>query len=242
VNGETYIGQSNDDFPAFFLDGKASVLNNIKQDNGPRILTYTYAGIPAMMGINSDGIGLCITGLLCATSRIGVPTMAIAREILNAKTIEDAIKAITRAKRAESANYLIAEKNGEIYDVEATPDDVDFFYADDYMVHTNHFLSRNLKIEKDVILAATPDTLIRKNRMTKLLKQHYGKLTEKILMNVYKDHVNYPNSICRHLDERIPRDYAMVTIDCMIFAPARKEMWIARENPCCNEFKKYTLE
>lgn len=241
-NGKTYVGQSNDDFPALWLDRKASVLINIKQDHGPSILTYTYPGIPAMMGMNSEGIGLCITGVLCEKSQIGVPTMIIAREILNKKTIEDAIKAITRANRAESANYLIADRNGELYDIEATPDSIDYLYADDCMAHTNHFLSKNLNIQKDLVLTMTPDTLIRKNRMAKLLKQEYGRLKEEVLMGFYRDHVNYPNSICRHLDENARRDYSMITFDSMIFAPAEKEMWIARGNPCQNEFQKYTLQ
>ncbi len=170
VGGEIYVGQNEDEALDPWLNGDCAVLVTVRRKDGPDVLTYTYAGVPSMKGMNSAGIAMCINALTCEQSKLGVPSLVVTREALYQKTIGDAIGAIVRATRADSLNYVIADLNGELYDIEATPNDYDLIYSDKMIVHANHFLSQRMRIEKDLIKEKSPDTHIRANRMRRLLE------------------------------------------------------------------------
>jgi isopenicillin-N N-acyltransferase-like protein len=245
IDGETYAGQTVDDSLAMWQDDKCGILIDVKRGAGARFLAYTYPGIPGQLGINSHGIAICMTGLLCNEFKPGVPVFVICREVLQQKSIGDAIHALTSADRAESGNYLIANENGEVCDIEVTPTRFDCFYVDDYMGHANHFLSTDLKSKflrnKDVAWEAS-DSIIRQNRMTKLLKEKYGNIDCLALMTILKDHVNYPNSICKHLGDLSSDGIEAKTFSGIIILPKKRELWIAKGNPCENEFQKYSMK
>jgi len=241
ATGDVYVGQNEDEALDPWLEGECSVLLSIKERSAPDILLYTYAGIPAMKGMNSEGIALCINAILCEESRIGVPSLVITREILRQKTISEAINAIIRAKRANSLNYVIGDRNGEIYDIEAIPSKIDHFYSENHLAHSNHFLSNRLDIQKDYILEELPDTIIRCNRMDKLIRSRYGEIDHKVLMSFLRDHVNYPNSICRHVSPDDDPAHTMKTLDSIILIPTKQEAWFSKGPPCEHKFFKYDI-
>jgi len=242
VNGETYVGQNNDEGVDPWLNGDCSVLIKSKPKSGPSFITYTYAGIPGMMGINSKGIALNLNGLVNQDMKLGMPGLLIAREILSQKNVSDVLGTIINAERANSLNFLIATEDGELFNVEAAPGGYDVFYSSTHLVHTNHFHSMRINVERDYIPESWPDTIFRYNRMNKLLSARLGKIDLEMLMELTKDHVNFPDSICRHVDEEDPHEDRALTTDSMIFVPANKEAWVARGNPCMNAFQKYTLD
>ena len=239
VDGSTYIGQNWDDDINWYWKGEMPVLLKERCDPGPNLLAYTYPGIPAAAGINSEGICLSWNTMHCEESKVGVPTYVILTELLHQKRIGDALGAIMRADRAESFNFVIGDINGEIYDVEATPSDVDIQYSNKHIGHANNFLSTKLNIKKDLIAANLPDTIIRANRMNKLLDQRYGTFDLEKTTELLKDHINYPKSICRH---PAPEEaFQGVTWDSWVMIPAKREMWLCHGNPCQNEFRTYTI-
>jgi isopenicillin-N N-acyltransferase-like protein len=235
----TYIGQNGDDNADWYWNGEMPALLKHECDSGPNILTFTYPGLPISAGINSEGISLCWNSMHCEESKIGVPTTAIAAEILHQSRIGDALEAILRAERAESFNFVIADADGEIYDVEATPDDTDIIYVDDYIGHGNNFVSKKLHVKRDSIAHVQYDTIVRTNRMNKLLKEKYGSFDLAKAMDLLKDHVNYPKSICRHL--ALGEKLSWITYGSFIMVPAKKEMWVCHGNPCQNQFSKHTI-
>lgn len=239
ADGNTYMGQNWDDDLNWYWNGEMPFLLKVKRDSGPNLLAYTYPGIPAGAGVNSEGIALCWNTMHCEDHKLGVPTYVILTEVLHQKRIGDALGAIIRADRAESFNFVLADGNGEIYDVEATPSDIDIFYSDKYLGHANHFLSTKLSIKKDLIVSFLPDTVVRSNRMNKLLNEKCGSFDLKKATELLKDHTNYPKSICRH---PAPGEaFQMVTFDSFVIAPAKKEMWLSHGNPCQNVFDRYTV-
>lgn len=240
VDGETYVAQNNDEA----LEPWGSNFSKIvvaKPQSGPSFLTYTYPGFPGQMGLNSNGIALCVNALITEQHELGVPFQVITSEVLRQKSIGDAINAVMRAKkRASSGNLLIADENGEIYDLETTPHEFDALYSYQRMVHTNHFLSTRMNVKRDVVRENMCDTVIRYNRMSRILEES-DKMSIEGLMHAFKDHVNYPNSICRHVDERQTGKDRLKTADCMIYSPSKKRMWLARGNPCGGEFQTFGL-
>jgi len=242
INGEVYVGQNEDEGLDPWLNGECAALAAIRRKDGPDILTYTYAGVPSMKGMNSAGIAMCINGLTCEQSKAGVPSLVVTREVLCQKTIGDAIGSIVRARRANSLNYVIADTNGELYDIEAVPNDYDCQYSDRIVVHANHFLSERLKIKKDLIKEKTAGSCIRQNRMRRLLEAQAGKIDLNFLMVVLRDHVNYPSSICAHPNPAEPEWRRGRTLDSIIWIPRNKEAWLARGPPCQGRYCRYGID
>ena len=77
--------------------------------------------------------------------------------------------------------------------------------------------------------------------MSKLLREKPGKIDLETFMELTKDHANYPDSICRHLNPSDPPEEQFKTFDALIFVPAKGEAWIARGNPCESKYHKYTV-
>jgi len=239
ADGRSYIGQTNDDtVDFFFMDGESYAMVLFERPSGPNVLSYTYAGVPSMLGMNSEGIGLCLNALMCEENTWGVPGMVIAREVLHQKTLTNAIGAILRAKRANSLNFLLADRNGEICDVEATPTQFDYFYVKETFAHANHFLSNKFAFKRDVMVESLPNSITRYIRMRKLMETNKGKINFDKLVEFTKDHVNYPHSICSHPDTTDP--VPIKTFDGLIMVPKQKELWIARGNPCKSKYERYS--
>jgi len=166
-----------------------------------------------------------------------VPFSVITRKVLGSKTIGEAVNAVITPERGAGANYLIADENGECYDIETTARGFNHFYVDKYLGHANHYVAPSTSGK-----IMNSGTLIRGNRMGKLLKKHSGKINVETCFGFLKDHVSFPTSICTHPNEDLPAHLAMKTMDSIVISPAKREIHITRDNPCKTEFKKYSLQ
>lgn len=240
-DGLSYVGQNNDEGIDPWLDGDCTTLTRFHQKSAPDALIYTYAGAPAMMGINSAGLGLCINALGFDEPKIGVPMLCVAREVFDQKDIDGAVRAIERADRAFALNFIMASPNG-IANVEANPFKVETTRADDVLCHANHYLFCPVEGFTE---SKSPEYMTnsshRCERMKELIEQNKGKLNLTMLEWILRDHENRPDMICAHVNEKRTRAHWSRTLDGMIYIPERKEAWIAHGNPCESEFVKYTV-
>ena len=232
-DGETYLGQNWDGPESFWWDGKFGLLLNVRRKEGVDYLDYTNPGILASAGVNSRGISLCWNTVPRIELKVGVPTYILAAEVLRQKTIGDAINAVTRASRAGCFNFVISDET-ELYDIEATPTDIDIAYSDECIVHANHFVSPKFSSRQIIPNGDLPSTIVRHNRMNKLLKQKRGQINLELSQGFLRDHVNYPASICRH------PNYGL-TLDSWVIVPAEREFYVAHGPPCQNEFQLHKL-
>jgi hypothetical protein len=238
ADGLTYVGQNNDEGVDPWMNGDCSTLTRHVQSDAPNALIYTYVGAPAMMGINSRGLSICINALACESPRAGVPLLAVVREALNQRDLDGALREIERAKRAYALNFMLGTHEG-VFDVEAYPDRVLTLRADSMLWHTNHCLySKGLKYESE---DSYTNSTTRCSRIETLLNSNRGKLDLKMLEGFMADHENGANSICLHVNQAKPLPKREKTLDSMIFIPERKEAWIAKGNPCETEFVRYEV-
>lgn len=236
-NGHTLIGQNWDYKPML---SRGCVILDIVQEAGPNIVTHVEAGTVAKMGLNSEGIGLCINALISDRDRFTpkTPILVVCRGILNSRSLGDAIGAVLKAERAVSANFLIAHGEGEIIDLEATPDDVGFIYPErGVLTHSNHFLSLRGRGIIDRVISICPDTLIRAERARRLISVRMGRIDTETLKDALRDHFNWPNSICRHEDSRFHQDLQLKTLTSMIMDLNERAIHISNGPPCENEYK-----
>jgi len=231
------------------IDEKHLVLVSGKPKGEPAFLAMTLGGLQIDCGLNSAGISLTGNSLFPSDVRIGVPKEFVARKILASKAIGDAIRAAVPEKRGSSYNNNLCDSSGEIYSLEGSATDFCALYAHEgYLVHTNHYLSDKMaKYEaafqraKEKSPGADADSIIRRNRALRLLKRELGKVTVASLANILSDHVNYPNSICRHTDESVQPLEQYKTIFSIIIDVTHLKVLVCRGNPCVGKYNEYTL-
>lgn len=241
-NGNSYIGQTWD-IGCELCKNAGAILLNVKRENGPDFLSYAYAGMLAGAGINEKGISLVWNSLPRLQIKPGVPTYVIIEEVLRQETIGGALAAVCRAERAGCFNFVIADES-EIYNIEATPDDIDISYDADYIGHSNHYISRKFCDKQnmsEIGKKTDASTIIRYNRINRLLEENYGELDRKGLIELMKDHINYPHSICRHAGQIKEAEGSILTCATFIMVPEKKEFWIAGGPACENTFAQYSL-
>jgi len=233
----------------YSIDEKHLVLVRGKPTGEPAFLAMTLGGLEIICSLNSAGISVTPNSLYQTDVRVGVPKDFVYRKILASKTIGDAMCAALPEKRGSSYNYNLCDSNGEIYSLEGSATDFCALYGHEgYIVHTNHYLSPRMAkyeaaFEKANVKSpgARVDSIIRYNRALKLLKRELGKVTVASLANILSDHVNYPNSICRHVDESAPPLEQEKTIFSIIIDVTHLKALICHGNPCIGEYKEYKL-
>jgi isopenicillin-N N-acyltransferase-like protein len=237
-DGRTYAGQTWDGSDQEWWDGQMGLLLKVRRKNGPDILDYTNPGLLACAGLNSNGIGVHWNTVPQPEPTTGVPTYIIVAEILRQKTLGDALNAVRRAKRAGYFNFVITDET-ELYDIEGTPKDLDISYSGDYVGHANHFVSERFRMTENTDVSTC--SIVRHNRMNRLLKENYGEIDLQGCMRFLRDHVNHPSSICRHPGDNPDPNERGLTLDAWVGVPSKKELWISHGPPCENEFVRFTF-
>mgnify|MGYP002564483393 CR=1 FL=1 len=236
-DGKTILGQNYDWYHA-----SIPIVMRVKPDHGPAFLSVTLAGHLPQVGINEYGIGQFVNILLTAKAVVGVPYNVIAAKVLTQKNVPDMIRAITQAPRAIAFNHMLAGKDGEIIDVETSPDKCGCVLPDrDILAHANHFLCHYLQGGDLADQTSFPDTFLRQYRLQSLMEAKRGELCVDVMKNILTDHRGYPDSICRHCDTTGPIGEQFETSMSMISIPEEGKLY-ATANPCMNpNYTLYTL-
>ncbi len=234
ASGEMLLGQ-NWDWKPHLLE--TTVFLEIEQEGKPNVVTFTEAGLVGKIGLNSSGVGACLNILKAPVGQVGVPIHILMRGVLNSERLGDAIGRIASQDRGAANNCLMAHRDGAAIDFEIAPKDLDYLYPEGgVLVHTNHFISERLK-PLDGSLALFPDSLLRLGRARQKLAARPGQITVETLQEIFRDHLNHPDSICRHPDRRDPDLEHAQTVASVIMNLTKKEMLITQGPPCENEYE-----
>jgi isopenicillin-N N-acyltransferase-like protein len=231
MDGSTVIAHTNDLPPETEED---LVILRVQAGDEPEFLGVSVAGLGFSAGFNAAGISMTGNAVSCSDIRPGVPRLLIARAILAARRLGEAMDACLLPLRASNYNNVIADPNGEIYSMEGSATDCEPIYIDDnIMAHTNHYLSwpmRRFEAHRDYI----GGSIIRYNRAMRLLRENYGHLSPGLFQKLLADHTNYPTSICKHAG-------TTVTVFSIIINLNELHAWIGRGRPCQTTYTEHTL-
>jgi isopenicillin-N N-acyltransferase like protein len=239
ADGVTIIGQNWDWLEG--VQGRTMILR-ISRSDGPDIISLNEAGIVGgKQGVNSAGIGLVENGLVSSNDGINpytAPFHLRCRQILEAETYDHALLPVLKTKRTCSANFVVGHADGEIIDMESSPDTVTYQYPTNGIItHSNHFLDDGHG--QSGMERISPSTLYRAARLRRLLEKHNGALDAKNIAEALKDHFGYPHALCRHPDERQPEARRTMTNAAVIIDLGRRTMAVTDGPPCEAPFQEF---
>src|SRR5919197_1125232 len=239
AGGHTLIGQNWDWRPSC---RESAILLQVRPDRGPALLTFVEAGMLARIGMNSSGIGLCGNFLNSDLDykQSGVPIPVLRRAILMSSSLPAAVGEVLRSPRSFSSNHLLAHRDGEAIDLEASPGEVFTLFAEDgLLVHSNHFKAAQ-HLLRDTGLPRRPDSLFRDRRVRQYLATRPGPVGPSDLMGALRDHFGRPDSVCRH---RAPRwdGTEIETVASVVMDLTEGALWVCPGPVCENEYRRYTL-
>lgn len=235
-NGKTILGQNVDWFHGFPVD-----LLRIKYSDGLEQLALAFGGVAEYV-LNSAGLGLCANLTLAPVEkyRLNIPYGCYLPKAMRQTTIGEALGVLCQAARG-IGYYHLASAEGDIVGIESVFDDFDILAPEkDILVHSNHYLTERFR-KGDWGYNFFPDTYIRVNRIRRLMEKNYGHITPELMMEILADHNNYPHSICKHPDEKLPPQFRAETLTSFIMIPEDRTMYITYGNPCQYEYIKYSL-
>jgi isopenicillin-N N-acyltransferase-like protein len=237
-NGHVLVGHNEDWLPK---DEENTYLIHAAPDGEPPFLAITYGGLLPNIGFNAAGIAQCCDSVYPSDVRVGVPRIFVSRAVLGMTQIAEAIRKTLMRWRAAGYNHLIADKSGELYNVEVSAHHFATIYGmEGYLAHTNNYLTQRMK----QVEARTDDLIgsrVRVNRAQRLLRQVRSHTPETIKA-ILRDHVNYPNSICSHSEPDAGFLDQQKTIASLIIDLTDLEMQVCWGNPCEGNYETYRLE
>ncbi len=253
ADGHLLMGQNWDWHP----DQRAAMLLlRTTDERGHTVLTLAEAGMLAKTGLNSAGVGQCLTMLATGrdglTDPPGVPYHVLARATLEADCLTLATRAACRSRRNASINLLLGQAGdpahgdpatgGELLDLELVPGDVGLLHPDGGMItHANHLEA--VSGVADMQREWGGSSLFRSARARRLLAEPVatGQVTLDDLAAVLRDHASFPHAICRHLDERDPLlERSQTNFSILLDLDARR-FGIAEGPPCRHEYTWFDL-
>jgi isopenicillin-N N-acyltransferase-like protein len=207
---------------------------------GVPFLGMSYGALLVNIGLNAEGIGVAINSVYPTDSQVGVPRIVYSRAVLDARTVGEAIGACLVSDRDGGYNYLLADANGELYNVETSAKKHRLLYGDEgWLVHTNHYLSPSMQAveQKGRYIGSH----VRYHRAQRLLRQRLGAVSVTSLQELLRDHVNLPNSICGHEDVTEPPHERAQTIISLVMNLTTRTLWAAPGPPCEGVFAEHQL-
>src|SRR5690606_11677536 len=129
---------------------------------------------------------------------------------------------------------------------ELANDDYSIMYNYGTFAHTNHFKDPRLINVKDRLQEILPDSHIRLGVTNQILSGFEDKgIGINEIKSILNNHINYPDSICRHGESAdIPlgkRGSSIDTIFSVIFELSANKMHLTYGTPCENQYTALTF-
>ena len=186
------------------------------------------------ISVGWNDAGLSVTGNEVSPNdeRVGIPRLLQMRDVLTRRTLPDAVDATLHPARSSAYNWVLAHRDGEAANVEASATSAGIDEPDDgFLTHTNHYDRddmRGFERAGDYTSSCT-----RLDRARELATG--GDFTVARLRELLSDHANGENAICRHGDE--PK--AVKTVFWCVADVTAGEITYGRGNPCDSEAQVY---
>ncbi len=205
--------------------------------HAPDFLTFTITGCVGMIGMNEAGIAIGINNLAGADGQPGVTWPFVCRKVLMQTDIEEALACITQAKLAGGHNYLLLDREGRGYNIEAmsTATHVTALNGD-ILAHANQCLHEiTQSVEREPVHNAVEDSATRVCRAQQFLQQR--PVTPEQLMALTQDRSDGDFSVC----SMATPPYYSESCGAVIMRPATHEFWGVWGLPLENAYQRFVI-
>jgi isopenicillin-N N-acyltransferase-like protein len=232
----TVLLAHNEDATAGWAD--LTYLIRAEPNGAPAFVAFTYAGLLLHQGVNAAGLGSVGNALYARDAHPGIPKLFLYRRAIAQRTIEDAIRVVTDDRRAFGNNHLLANAEGDIYDLEVSGCEWALHHAGNgFLAHANHFVSpdlAHLDRHEDLL-----NSRLRQKRVERLVDGAWGTITADSLRATMADHANYPKSLCKHHAPESDLTYG--TIGSVVIDVTNRTLSACSGNPCRGEWRTVRL-
>ncbi|MEL7657639.1 MAG: C45 family peptidase, partial [Bacillota bacterium] len=215
-HGGTFCGQTNDEGIDEWMGGDLDKVICHRAADNTQTLIYSHPGVPAMMGMNSSGLGVLWTYIDNGERQLGLPSTIINRELLYHTSLNEAVKYLQTIPHGIPNNYVLAHNKEGICSVECFPTSTHVVSSEISLCHSNHILTKEKSLY-DVFNGKeqTASTFNRLKVMQELLKKSEGKIDVEIAKSFLADHSGEPLSICAHprINDLMSKTLAAIVFD-----------------------------
>lgn len=236
--GQAVVGQ-NWDWLDFLSD--ATILLEVERQDGPNYVSLVEAGLLAKMILTQSGLGIGINTLASSLdgSGKGLPFHFVIRSLADSPHIAGALERISSVPRAASGNYILANADGAVLNVETSPGGPrnarPQISTNGSVVHANHFIDP-VPGGHDLAPMSMADSFVRLGRMTRLIGKAEAPLSTDAMRVALSDHAEWPNSICCHPDPGSGPSERWITIASVVMHPSRRSLAYTVGPPCENDW------
>lgn len=225
-------GQNSDLLPEY---SDVAILLHVRPTDGrPRALMFTFAGQLGYMGMNQYGLALFANALYDYQWQLGLPKYPMKRVVLEQRTVAEGINLLARHRLCSANNIVLADRQGNIGDVEVRPEGVAIFEDENpnRRLHTNHYVTSEFKsFETNTLQDSCP----RLARLRVLIQENWGAITLDTMKKILSDHDQDPGGICRHGES------GWHSIAGYIAEPAKGVLHVRRGHGCLGTWQAYVV-
>ena len=213
-------------------------LIRVTPPSGPDALVFSTVGCLGQIGMNQAGVAVGINNLTATNGRIGVTWPFVVRKALAQTSIDDALVVVLEAELAGAHNYLLFDKSGTGYNIEAMPGYRAVTRMDrEPLVHTNHCLDP----EAQLLEAPRPGDLMKSSvdrlaTATDLLAKWVA-TGDALSVQHMIDLTREPEVICR----RSTPPYHNESSGAAVMRPRTGEFWACWGVPADNQFEAFKV-
>jgi len=207
ANHPAYIAQNMD--LESYMNGYQLLLHIAANKNEPEQYILSCAGLVALNGINSKGIGVCVNTLMeLKASSDGLPVACVIRGVLSKQDRGTVLRFIQGVKHASGQNYIIGAIDS-VYDFEASSGKVVRFFPNysnqSIVYHTNHAIANdNIKpwyqeSHRQIISGElkNDNSVIRFASLRNRLNLPASNISDKVIKETLRSKDDKKNPVCR---------------------------------------------
>lgn len=206
----------------------------LRAPGGPEAFAFSTVGCVGQIGMNAAGIAIGINNL-SARGQVGVTWPFVVRKALRQTELSAALACVTDTELAGAHNYLLFDRRGRGYNVEAMPQGCHVeALGDEPLYHTNHCIhpeTRRHEAEKAAVLLESSQARLRRARE---LLADVRTITPETLFAWTRD----PEAIC----QRSVPPFHIESSGAMVMRPRSGDLWALWGIPAENEYEHFRLD
>ncbi len=208
---------------------------DIKAPGKPLIKMVTEPGIIGKIGMNSEGLGVCLNILACAKLTPGVPVHILLRALLESQDMHSALAIADSSHVGKASNVLLADSNGQSYNLEFAGEGLVRLEGQGVQCHTNHYLGWD-NLQRDANFEGSTDRLSRAYE----LAAQYQEEGVSGMKAVLKDNTQKDFSICSgyHNNTLLGRYGTVLTL---VMDLGQQKIWLKRGSDSQDGYQKMAL-